>query len=190
MSPETLILSYGYPILFLGIFFEGETFLLIGAYLAHRGYLSLVPVLAICFAATVIADQVYFWLGRTRGKRILARHPKWESRVGRLSRLLERFQLLLILSFRFLYGMRILAPLVIGASGYPPGTFLALNMIGALVWVLCIGLAGYAFGHAMEVVIEDIHRYDLQIVLAIFIVGTLIGLGYLIVRSIRNRSNQ
>ena len=37
MSLESLVLTYGYPLLFIGVLIEGEAFLIVGAYLAHQG---------------------------------------------------------------------------------------------------------------------------------------------------------
>jgi membrane protein DedA with SNARE-associated domain len=188
MSPEALVLAYGYPLLFIGIIFEGETFLLIGAFLAHRGYLNLPIVMAVAFASTVLTDQTFFWIGRTRGMTILTRHPEWESRVDKVRRLLEKYQLSLIVTFRFLYGLRILTPLVIGASGFSPRLFLLFNLIGAVIWVVSIGLAGYAFGHAMEIILADIHKYELWIVIGIFVIGTASIIGFWIINRLKRES--
>ena len=185
MSPEALVLAYGYPLLFIGIIFEGETFLLIGAFLAHRGYLNLPIVMAVAFASTVLTDQTFFWIGRTRGMTILTRHPEWESRVDKVRRLLEKYQLSLIVTFRFLYGLRILTPLVIGASGFSPRLFLLFNLIGAVIWVISIGLAGYAFGHAMEIILADIRKYELWIVIGIFVIGTASIIGFWIINRLK-----
>lgn len=185
MSPEALVLAYGYPLLFIGIIFEGETFLLIGAFLAHRGYLSLPIVMAVAFASTVLTDQTFFWIGRTRGMTILTRHPEWESRVDKVRRLLEKYQLSLIVTFRFLYGLRILTPLVIGASGFSPRLFLSFNLVGAVIWVISIGLAGYAFGHAMEIILTDIRKYELWIVIGFFVIGTASIIGFWIINRLK-----
>ena len=188
MSPEALVLAYGYPLLFIGIVFEGETFLLIGAFLAHRGYLNLPIVMAVAFASTVLTDQTFFWVGRTRGMTILTRHPEWESRVNKVRSLLEKYQLSLIVTFRFLYGLRILTPLVIGTSGFSPRLFLLFNLIGAVIWVISIGLAGYAFGHAMEIILADIRKYELWIVIGIFVIGTASIIGFWIISRLKRES--
>ena len=45
MSLESIITTYGYPALFFGVILEAEAFLVLGAYLAHRGYFSLPVVI-------------------------------------------------------------------------------------------------------------------------------------------------
>ncbi len=185
MSPEALVLAYGYPIIFIGIIFEGETFLLIGAFLAHRGYLNLPIVMAVAFASTVLTDQAFFWVGKTRGMTILTRHPEWESRVDKVRRLLEKYQFSLIVAFRFLYGLRILTPLVIGTSGFSPRLFLLFNLMGAVIWVVSIGLAGYAFGHAMEIILADIRKYEIWVVIGLFVIGTASIIGFWIINRLK-----
>jgi membrane protein DedA with SNARE-associated domain len=56
--------------------------------------------------------------------------------VAKAERLLNRFRTLLILIFRFLYGLRAVTPFVIGMSTVPTRTFVLLNAIGALVWAV------------------------------------------------------
>jgi virulence protein VirJ len=70
---ETLLLKYGYVVLFLGVALEGEAFLLAGAFLAHRAYFHLIIVIVVAIAANCIADQVYYMAARTRGRNWLER---------------------------------------------------------------------------------------------------------------------
>ncbi|MFN7949350.1 MAG: DedA family protein [Blastocatellia bacterium] len=185
MSFESLIIHYGYPILFAGTIFEGETFLLIGAFLAHRGYLSLPGVMLTCFLATFFTDQGWFLLGRNRGSALAARHPKWQLRLQRVQKLLDKYGLRLILGFRFAWGLRIATPFVIGASGFSARRFLLLNLMSGAVWTLTVGLAGYAFGHALELILTNLRRYELWIVLALLTGGTAIWLWCLVWRNCR-----
>jgi membrane protein DedA with SNARE-associated domain len=175
MSPESLIVSYGYPLLFVGVMFEGETCLIIGAFLAHRGYLSLPMVMIVALLGTLLTDQAFFWLGKTKGGDFLSRRPKWQSAAQKALRLTGRYQILLIISFRFLYGLRMVTPFVIGASGFPRKLFVPLNLFGAVIWVVVIGLAGYAFGHLMELILADLRKYELWIVLGLFVIGSAAG---------------
>ena len=84
---------------------------------------------------------------------------------------LVRHQVLVILGFRFLYGMRNLTPFVIGMSPIPTLRFFVLNLLGAGLWSLIIGGLGYVFGHGLEVVLGDIRRYEIEIMLAVLLAG-------------------
>jgi len=43
-----------------------------------------------------------------------------------------------IFGFRFLYGLRTVAPMVLGASRIPPFRFLLWNLLGAFTWTMTI----------------------------------------------------
>ena len=182
MSLETLIVSYGYPVLFFGAMLEGETVLLLGAYLAHEGYLDLKWVTLTTLAGTLVIDQCYFYLGRTKGGRLLARRPNWSRRAARVQALLMRYQLPVALGFRFLYGLRMLTPFVMGMAGFSRSRFLLYNLVGGIVWALTVTLAGYTLGHAAEVFLRDSRRYQLWLLGGVALAGLLFWLHRLWVR--------
>jgi len=161
MTLEQLIGTYGYWAIAIGTFLEGETVLVLGGLAAHRGYLALPWVLVSAFGGTVLGDQLYFYIGRWRGERFLEQKPHFRQKSEKVLQLLHRHRLLLILGFRFLYGLRTITPFLLGASGVPPLLFLLLNILGACLWALVVGVSGYLFGHALELFIGDIKRYEI-----------------------------
>lgn len=174
MTLESLINTYGYAAILVGTFVEGETILVLGGFAAHRGYLALSWVLVAAFIGSLCGDQLFFFLGRWHSQTFLAKHPSWKVRVDKAQGLLERFQTPLILLFRFLYGLRTVAPFVIGMSRVPIAQFLLLNIVGALVWAIVVGAGGYLFGTALEILIGDIKRYETALFAAIAAIGVLI----------------
>jgi membrane protein DedA with SNARE-associated domain len=174
MSLETLIETYGYVTILVGTFLEGETILVLGGFAAHRGYLALWGVVAAAFAGSLCGDQLFFFLGRRHSHWLLERRPNWKNRVERVHRLLDRYQTPMILSFRFLYGLRTVSPFVIGMSPVSTAKFIVLNAVGALVWAVAIGTGGYMFGHALEIIIGDIQRFETIVFALVAAGGTLI----------------
>ncbi len=87
---ESLLLKYGYALLFLGVSFEGEAVLLAAALLAQRGFFRLPVVIAVAVAANSLADQVYFQLARLRGRAWLERRFGQHPRYQRLLELVGR----------------------------------------------------------------------------------------------------
>lgn len=172
MTFESLISRFGYPALIVGLLLEGETVLVLGAFMAHRGYLDLPLVITIGFLATLGSDQFFFWLGRTQGKQFLVRKPSWKSNVEKAESLLRRNMALLFIGFRFMYGLRTVMPFVFGVSKFDPKRFAILNAIGALLWALFFGISGYAFGQVLEVILEDVDKYEVWIALGILVIGT------------------
>ncbi len=160
MTLETLIYDYGYYAIFIGAFLEGETVLVLGGFLAHQGYLHLPAVIGAAFLGGLLGDQLYFYLGRTQGARLLQRWPRLERGVVRVREMLIRRDAALILVIRFLYGLRIAGPVAIGMAGIRPVRFLMWNAVGALIWALGVCYAGYLFGHGLEVVLADAKHYE------------------------------
>jgi len=164
---EGLIQQYGYLAIVVGTFLEGETVLLLGGFAAHRGYLELPLVMLAAFAGSVVGDQIYFAIGRRRGMAFLDARPAWRSRVTHELDLVHRHQTAMILGFRFLYGIRTVAPFALGASGVSLARFTALNTLSAAVWAV----AGGALGNALQAVIGDLERYEPVVFAAIVMAG-------------------
>jgi membrane protein DedA with SNARE-associated domain len=176
MSLERIISQFGYPALIAGLLFEGETVLVLAAFMAHRGYLELPWVILIGFVVTFASDQFFFWLGRTKGSQFLERRPAWRPNVEKAKSLLQRNTTLLFIGFRFMYGLRTVMPFVFGLSKFDPRRFVLLNLIGALIWALLFGMAGYAFGQVMEIILVDVGKYEHWIAL---ILVTIAGSAWL-----------
>jgi membrane protein DedA with SNARE-associated domain len=173
---ETFIQNYGYLAILVGTFFEGETILILGGFAAQRGYLELPWVIAVAFIGTLCADQTFFILGRWHSRAFLARRPKWNARIAKAEQLLKRFKILLMLVFRFLYGLRSVTPFAIGMSTVPARQFVPLNAIGASVWAVVVGTGGYLSGDAIEAFLGDIRHLDLEVFIGIATIGILIWL--------------
>jgi len=171
---ESLIETFGYLAILIGTFLEGETILVLGGFAAHRGYLALPWVILAAFIGSLCGDQLFFYLGRKHSQMILAKRQSWKGRIERAQKLLDRFRTPLVLAFRFLYGLRTVAPFVIGMSPVPTRRFIFLNAVGALVWAVAIGSASYLFGHTMEIILGDIKHYELEFLGAIAVTGAAI----------------
>ncbi len=174
MSVDAIIAQYGYLALFVGVFFEGETILIIAAFAAHQGYLKLQWVILTAFLGSLAGDEFYFFLGRMKGRAFLRSRPVWQLRVGKVQGLLERHHRLIIVGFRFLSGLRTVIPLSLGMSEVKASHFIFFNILGALAWSLVVGLSGFLFGAALDVMLQDIRRYERYIMLAILIVGLFV----------------
>lgn len=178
MSLESLVNSYGYPVILVGTFLEGETILVLGGVAAKLGYLKLSWVIAFAFVGTLLGDQLFFFLGRFRGDAFLKRHPSWRARASRVQTILERHRIPIILGFRFVYGFRTVTPFVIGMSRVPIVEFVLLNIAGAALWATVIGCLGFVFGHAMELILGDVKRYEIELMLTVSVVGMLLWLAH------------
>lgn len=171
---EHELLRYGYLLLFVGILVEADTFLLAGAFLAHRGYFDIRGVIVTAMVATAAANQAWFWLARTRGRTFLERKLAEDRRFQRVHAWLSRNSRVLIPASRFLYGFRVAIPAVYGASGASPATFTILDSASAAVWAVIVGVAGYALGDTLDALIHDVVRYERVVVLALLAAAAVI----------------
>ncbi|MBM4275729.1 MAG: DedA family protein [Deltaproteobacteria bacterium] len=173
---EQLVREYGYLAVLVGTFSEGETILILGGISARLGYLKLSLVIVAAFMGGYLGDLVFFFLGRRQGPAILQKFPRLQTRVGKFQQLLERYHYFLILGFRFLYGLRTVAPLAVGLSRVPVSRYLILDAISALAWAAVVGTAGYFFGSALEIFLGDLKKYELIIFGVIFLLGAVVWL--------------
>ncbi len=171
MTLESFVITYGYPALLAGALLEGETIVIIAGIMAHSGYLQLPWVIGIAFGGAFCADQFCFQLGKRKGKAFLEKRPQWERRIDKVRRFLVGYQAIAVLSYRFIYGMRTITPIVIGASGFNTRRFVLLNLCSTFVWAVVVASAGYFFGNVVEAVLRDFQRYELAVMLVVAAVG-------------------
>lgn len=150
--------NYGYLAVFLGSTIEGELILMTAGYFAYVGVLDLGWVILSAFLGTLIADQGCFFIGRYYGPKLLERFPTLKKKSEKVFRLLHEYKNLFIMTFRFVYGIRIASPLVIGASQLSPKRFTVLNFPAAFVWAVVIACVGYFFGGTFEIILDNMHR--------------------------------
>jgi membrane protein DedA with SNARE-associated domain len=168
---ESLVSRYGYLAILVGTFLEGETILVLGGLAAHRGLLWLPGVIACAFVGSLASDQLFFFIGRRHGARFLARRPRLQAGAARGRALVERHGTLLILSFRFLYGLRNVTPLVLGMSRVPVWRFALLNVIGAAAWAVAVAALGWFVGSAARQLLGHLERYELGVAAAVVALG-------------------
>ncbi len=158
MPLESWIAQYGYAAMIAGGLFEGETVLVLGGIAAHRGLLDLRGVVAAAAAGSVLANQLLFHLGRTRGPQLLERFPRLRPRATRVLEFMHRHQRTVLVLYRFGVGVRAMTPFVLGMSGMRRLRFLAIDSLVALLWMSAVGGVGYWLGDAFERTLPEIDR--------------------------------
>ena len=173
MTIKEGIETYGYLGVLLGTFLEGDIALVLGGLCARcTDHLRLVGVILAAFTGAIIGDQVFYNLGRHKGLKLLNRFPRLKLRTERVFHHLRRHGSIIAFAFRFVYGFRILTPLLIGASGVGRGRFTMLNCLGALSWATAIGCLGYVVGEVLVVIMANLQT-DLKHHLP-YILGTVL----------------
>ena len=159
---EAFVQAYGawvYAALFLIIFVEtgvvlmpflpGDSLLFVVGAMAGAGLLSLPLVLTLLLIAAILGDQCNYLIGRHFGTRLLQSETPWFNRSAydRAHAFYERYGGITIVIARFMPFVRTFAPFVAGVSHMDRRRFSAFNVVGAVLWVVGIGMAGYLFGH-------------------------------------------
>jgi membrane protein DedA with SNARE-associated domain len=176
MMVEELVRQYGYLAVAVGAFAEGETVLLVAGYGAQRGWLQWPLVVVVAALAATLGDQLFFFLGRYYGPRLLQRYPRLQAHLPRVRAMLGRSPAWAIIAMRFLYGMRIAGPVLIGVAGVAPWRFMVFNAIGAVLWAPLITALGWFFGAAIAQLAARLQMGE-EIVLAIVVaVGAAVWL--------------
>ncbi|GAA0487570.1 MULTISPECIES: DedA family protein [Tatumella] len=156
---NSLISHYGYLALLIGCMAEGETFVLLGGIAANKGLLHFAGVVAAAMAGGIIGDQLLYWLGRRYGSRLLAKFSNHQDKVTRASQLIHRYPSLFVIGVRFMYGFRIIGPIIIGSSQLSPRRFLIFNIIGAFIWALLFVSLGYFAGKLITPWFDKLDEY-------------------------------
>ncbi|NDC60551.1 MAG: hypothetical protein EBZ60_00775 [Betaproteobacteria bacterium] len=159
---ELFVQTYGvwiYALLFLVVFVEtglvfmpflpGDSLLFVVGAMAGAGLLSLPLVLALLLSAAILGDQCNYLIGRYYGNVLLQRESRFFNRraYDQAQAFYERFGGITIVIARFMPFVRTFAPFVAGVATMDKRRFTLFNVIGACLWVLGIGMAGYLFGH-------------------------------------------
>ena len=164
-----LVAHHGVPLIFLNVFLEQlgvpipavPTLIIAGA-LSRDHRMSSTHVLMASVFASLIADWVWFALGRHYGYRMLrllcqiSLSP--DSCVRETESRFERWGLKSLLIAKFVPGFSTVAPPLAGAARRSTVAFLIYDGIGAFVWAGSAIALGRAFHHAIGRVIQALQN--------------------------------
>ncbi|MBM7342474.1 DedA family protein [Pantoea coffeiphila] len=184
---NALITEYGYWALFIGCLAEGETFTLLGGVAAHEGLLHYGWVLLVTACGGILGDTALFFLGRYYGTSILKRFKKHEDKITSANQLIRKRPVLFVIGVRFMYGLRIVGPIIIGASRLRPATFLMLNVIGALLWATLFVSLGYLGGQVIAPWLHALDHHIKQLFWLVLAIALVWGARFTFRRYKRNR---
>jgi membrane protein DedA with SNARE-associated domain len=156
------VLAYGYPALALMIFLgsvglplpDGFATSVAGS-LAAQGHMDWVWAGAATVIASVLGDVAGYGLGGLLDRKVLDRHGRWigytRERALRAKRLFEQWGFWTVLITRtFVSFLSPAVNLLAGAASYRWTVFLALTLLGRLLWTSAYLGLGYAVGSDLE----------------------------------------
>ncbi len=156
---------HGYAVLFGWVLAEQGAIplpsiplLLAAGSLIHLGRLRPDLAIASCVAAALVADSMWFQLGRRRGPRVL----RWicrislepDSCVRHTEDVFLKFGMRGLLLAKFVPGLNAVAAPLAGSSGAPAWRFLLYDAAGATLWSGTYLALGYLFSEQLETVLS------------------------------------
>ena len=176
-----LIAQYGLLLVFFAVLAEqiglpvpALPVLVVAGAVAAKGHMSLIGIVLVALAASLSSDLMWYWAGRRFGARVLRSLCRIslspDSCVHRSELHFERWRGRSLLIAKFVPGLSLVAPPLVGALGLPLRYFVLLDGLGALLWIgVAIGL-GYVFstqvGHLL-VILANAGMLALELVLCL-----------------------
>jgi membrane protein DedA with SNARE-associated domain len=155
------LIQYGLLVVFANVFLEQigipipalPTLVVAGALVA-RGRMDLAALLTVALAASVLADTVWYYLGRWQGHRVLRTVCKLslspDSCVRGTEDLFERAGMPSLLYAKFIPGYNTIAPPLAGAMDKSLGSFVFWDTLGSLLWLGSGVAVGFLFHRAVD----------------------------------------
>lgn len=176
-----LVLRHGVPLVALNVFLEqigmpvpAVPTLIVAGSLSRDGRLSSTHLVLASIAASLIADYVWFLLGRRYGYRILRTLCRIslspDSCVRDTEANFERWGMKSLLVAKFIPGFSTVAPPLAGATGAGSLAFFIYDALGAAIWAGAAVAAGRAFHHQIGYLLrrlEDLGWWSLVILVSV-----------------------
>src|SRR6266436_4989168 len=172
MSEAThFLISHGGPLLFGIVFLEQiglplptVPWLLGAGALWAMGMMNPMVAFGATVAACLLADLIWFYLGRLRGNRVLrvlcriSLHP--DSCVGRTQAIFSRFGVGGVMAAKFLPGLGLIFPPLAGMNGMSSGRFLFYDALGSMLYAGCFLLLGLLFCNQLSQVAAALEGFS------------------------------
>jgi len=164
--------------LLIGFFMPGDSLIFTAGLLTQQGVLHInIHALAfILFAAAALGDSTGYAFGRRVGRRLFNRKDSLlfhKENLERAEAFYERHGGKTIILARFMPVIRTFAPIIAGIGKMRYRTFLAYNIVGALIWGAGITYAGYYIGQWATERGINIDAYLLPAVILVVITSIL-----------------
>jgi membrane protein DedA with SNARE-associated domain len=183
---EEVVKNWGYLAVFVGSIFEGEVVLITASAYAACGILSISNVFVIALTTTIVVDQILYWVGNAVGADwVIKKMPRLEESKKRVFSLLKKMDILFIFAFRFIYGIRTISPVIIGAAKIRPMKFVIFNVLSGICWASASCFVGYKMA---DVVIDG--KVDMRLVpLVVLLVLAILYIPCVVVWKKHKRKN-
>ncbi len=143
------------------------------------GYLNPISVAIAFFVGSLARDWATFWFARKKGEQWVNKKPKLQANAKKVSGWLEKSPEKVLLSYRFIYGFKIVILLVAGVSGMSWPRFAFLTAVSTFLWIVAFGVLGFYCGEEVTQQFSRISDYKWHIIIG---VGVLVMLYWIFFR--------
>lgn len=172
--------------LMLGFFLPGDSLLFVSGLLASQGYLNIYYLILMIFTAAVVGDNFGYFLGHKFGSRIFRKEKALilkKENIEKAREFYERHGVKTMIVAKFIPFIRTFAPIFAGVGKMNYRVFFIFDLIGAIVWTVCLPLSGFYLGK----LIPGFDKYVVYIVLIIILVSVLPSSGILAGKHIKKK---
>jgi membrane protein DedA with SNARE-associated domain len=161
---------HGYALLFFWVLAEqgalpvpSVPLLVMAGALIRTGRMHPVAAVACCVAGSLIADSVWFYFGRLRGKRVLRFLCRLsispDSCVSKTENAFRKYGLKTLLIAKFIPGLNAVAAPLAGDSRIGVARFLIIDALGVAIWSTTYLGVGYLFADQLELALAYVQRF-------------------------------
>lgn len=164
--------------LLIGFFLPGDSLLFTAGFLTSAGYvpINIHVLVVILFFAAALGDSVGYMFGNRVGPRVFNRPNSLlfkQENVKRASEFYKKHGGKTIIIARFIPAVRTFAPIIAGVAKMPYRTFLAYNVIGALLWAVGMTYLGFFAGNFFHGIGLEVDQVLLPLLALIIFVSIL-----------------
>ena len=164
-----LIVKYGYVILFLYSLGGGFVALVGAAVLSYAGKMDLIASIAVAIVANFLGDLLLFYLARYQKQGMMPYLSKHRRKLAYIHLLMRKYGSIILIVKKYIYGLKTLVPFAVALTNYGFMKFSLYNALGAILWGVSIGLAGYCLGEVILGGMDLLGQYPYLAPIFIFI---------------------
>ncbi len=179
-----LIFGWGY----LGIFimmaiessfipFPSELVLVPAGYLAAKGEMSIVLIMAAALAGSLVGAYINYYLAHTLGRKFLLKFGKYffikEETLLKMELYFKKHGHISTFTGRLIPGVRQLISIPAGLAKMNLAEFTIFTFLGAGIWALILVLLGYFIGENQGLIQEYLKEISALVFIAVVFIGLL-----------------
>lgn len=170
----------------MGIVWE-EASPLLGGLAAHDRNLRLLSVVLAVALGTWLATLVLYFVGRSRGRWLRKRWPRFRKVILQSVALVRRHPWRASLMVRFAYGLRVPLPMACGVGRVPLLVYCVGTAASSVAWSMLFAVLGWALGRTTETLVGHVKDWEPVIGVAV-LMAMVVGFVYVRRRHLGERA--